>query len=102
MKLLACLTAILLLASPVAAAESAEEPDEITCIALLSIGRDLAYQTGNNNEFRKLTTIQNKVFLSEPQGAFPSHRINAIKKLYVNAPNIRIPLTKKCVSKWEQ
>jgi hypothetical protein len=89
---------VLLFATPVMAED---DPNDITCVALLSIGRDLAFQTGNKRDIRQLTDIQNKVILSKPHGAFPSSRIKKIKALYLKAPNVRIPLMNKCIARWQ-
>tara|TARA_B100000963_G_C22121898_1_gene449411 strand:+ start:182 stop:496 length:315 start_codon:yes stop_codon:yes gene_type:complete len=59
------------------------EIEPINCIAALSIGRDAASDTGNNQLLRMLTDVQNNIYNLLPD--FPKYSLIQSKKRSMNS-----------------
>ena len=61
--------------------DTPEYKSEIICLAVLSIGRDIAEKNGNRDRFKKLTSFQDQIYLRQPTGQFRYKHIDARKFL---------------------
>jgi hypothetical protein len=64
--------------------DSPEYKYEKDCIGTLSYARDYAFDSGQQNAYKLLTSLQNDFYLKRPQGYFPSMHITAWKILVKN------------------
>ena len=52
------------------------------CLALLSIARDKYFDSGHKIIYKKLTKLQNDIYLKYPSGHFPPKHIETAKFLH--------------------
>ena len=52
------------------------------CLALLSIARDKYFDSGHKVIYKKLTKLQNEIYLKYPSGHFPPKHIETAKFLH--------------------
>ena len=72
------------------------EVEPINCIAALSIGRDAAEITGNNELFRLPTDVQNNIYLLLPD--FPKYSLIQSKKSAIGSKSTELVLA--CADKY--
>tara|TARA_B100000674_G_C37224738_1_gene638585 strand:+ start:127 stop:441 length:315 start_codon:yes stop_codon:yes gene_type:complete len=76
------------------------EIEPINCIAALSIGRDAASDTGNNQLLRMLTDVQNNIYNLLPD--FPKYSLIQSKKSSMNSlGNGATDIMLSCIEKYQ-